>query len=122
MRGIEEHSGDIPVLNLLGHRQEGLLDVCGVLGRRLEEGDVQLIGKFLHNAEQVVHMKQTVFRHTFAALYSTTFLLVKSDLLPTRSLLTPSDAYLSISWSHCLTFVKVSRMDEKWTDQYTTRQ
>lgn len=45
---------------------------------------------------------------TFAAVYSTTFLLVKSDLLPTRSLLTPSDAYLSISCSHCLTLVKVS--------------
>ena len=29
---------------------------------------------------------------TFATLYSTTFLLVKSDLLPTRSLLTPSEA------------------------------
>ena len=57
MRGIEEHSGDIPVLNLLSHRQEGLLNVCGVLGRRLEEGDVQLIGEFLHNAKQVVPMK-----------------------------------------------------------------
>lgn len=29
---------------------------------------------------------------TLATLYSTTFLLVRSDLLPTRSLLTPSDA------------------------------
>ncbi len=45
---------------------------------------------------------------TFATPYSTTFLLVKSDLLPTSSLLTPSDAYRSISWSHCLTFVKES--------------
>lgn len=45
---------------------------------------------------------------TLAALYSTTFLLVKSDLLPTSSLFTPSDAYRSISCSHCLTFEKVS--------------
>ena len=46
---------------------------------------------------------------TFATLYSTTFLLVRSDLFPTNNLLTPSDAYRSISCSHCLTFVKVSK-------------
>ena len=34
---------------------------------------------------------------TFATVYSTTFLLVRSDLFPTNNLLTPSDAYLSIS-------------------------
>ena len=35
------------LLDLAGHRQEGLLDIAGVLGRRLEEGDPEAIGEFL---------------------------------------------------------------------------
>lgn len=46
--------------------------------------------------------------HTFATVYSTTFLSAISLLLPTRSLLTPSVAYLSISCSHCFTLLKES--------------
>jgi hypothetical protein len=46
--------------------------------------------------------------HTFATVYSTTFLSDISDLLPTSSLLTPSVAYLSISCSHCLTLLNES--------------
>lgn len=55
----------------------------------------------------------TKVSQTFATLYSTTFLLVKSDLLPTRSLSTPSEAYRSISWSHCFTLEKVSK---RWSE------
>ncbi len=35
------------LLDLAGHGQESLLDVAGVLGRSLEEGDSQAVGKFL---------------------------------------------------------------------------
>ena len=35
------------LLDLAGHGQEGLLDVAGVLGRRLEEGDAEAVGEFL---------------------------------------------------------------------------
>ena len=35
------------VLDLLGHGQEGLLNVGGTLGRRLEERNVELVGKLL---------------------------------------------------------------------------
>lgn len=45
---------------------------------------------------------------TLATLYSTTFLSDISLLLPTSSLLTPSVAYRSISWSHCLTLLNES--------------
>lgn len=38
---------DSPVLDLLGHGKESLLDVGGVLGRGLEEGDAELVGKGL---------------------------------------------------------------------------
>ena len=37
----------IPVLNLLGHRQESLLDVGRVLRRRLQEGDGELVRELL---------------------------------------------------------------------------
>lgn len=36
-----------PVLDLLGHGQERLLDVCRVLGRGLEQADADLIRKLL---------------------------------------------------------------------------
>jgi len=38
------------ILDLFGHCQERLLNVGSVLRRSLEEGDAQLIGKFLRNA------------------------------------------------------------------------
>ena len=44
---------DVPILDLLGHCQESLLDVSRVLRRGLEEGNVQLIGKFLKGAASV---------------------------------------------------------------------
>lgn len=36
------------LLDLAGHRQESLLDVGGVLGRRLEERDTKAVSEFLH--------------------------------------------------------------------------
>lgn len=35
------------LLDLTGHSEEGLLDVAGVLGRSLEEGNAEAVGKFL---------------------------------------------------------------------------
>jgi hypothetical protein len=98
----------IPVFDLFGHRQERLLDVGSILSRRLKEWDGELIRKFLSRLSNLVARSPSRKGRTLATLYSTTFLLVKSDLLPTRSLLTPSEAYRSISCNHCLTFVKVS--------------
>lgn len=37
----------LPIFDLLGHGQEGLLDIRCILGRGLQERDGQLIGKFL---------------------------------------------------------------------------
>jgi hypothetical protein len=39
--------GHLPILDLFGHGQEGLLDIRCVLGRGLQERDDQLIGEFL---------------------------------------------------------------------------
>lgn len=39
--------GSHALLDLAGHGQESLLDVAGVLGRSLEEGDAQAVGEFL---------------------------------------------------------------------------
>ena len=44
---------DVPILDLLGHCQESLLNVCGVLRRGLKEWDVQLISKFLRDPVSV---------------------------------------------------------------------
>lgn len=41
---------DGPVLDLLRHGQEGLLDVGGLLGRRLEERDGERVGELLGRA------------------------------------------------------------------------
>lgn len=38
---------DVPVLDLLRHSQESLLDVGSVLRRRLQEGDAELVSEFL---------------------------------------------------------------------------
>ena len=45
---------DVPILDLLGHRQESLLNVGSILCRGLEEGDVQLIREFLKDPASVV--------------------------------------------------------------------
>lgn len=37
----------VPVFNLLGHRQESLLDIRCILSGRLKEWDIQLVGEFL---------------------------------------------------------------------------
>ena len=47
---------------------------------------------------------------------STCFLETRSDLLPTSSLFTPSEAYLSISCSHCFTLLN----DSLSVTSYTT--
>lgn len=36
-----------PLLDLASHGQEGLLDIAGVLGRGLEEGDAKAVSEFL---------------------------------------------------------------------------
>lgn len=114
-RGLENDAArkgkHIPVLNLLRHGQERLLNIGRVLGGSLKEGDRELVCELLQNWITVFLASlsnEATGILTLATVYSTTFLLVKSDLLPTRSLFTPSDAYRSISCSHCLTFVKVS--------------
>ena len=44
---------DVPILNLLGHCQESLLNVRSVLRRGLKEWDVQLISEFLKDPVSV---------------------------------------------------------------------
>ena len=44
---------DVPILDLLGHCQESLLNVGSVLRRDLEEGNVQLIGEFLNDPTSI---------------------------------------------------------------------
>ena len=43
-----ERQGILPVLDLLCHCQESLLDIRGILCGCLKEGDGQLIGEFLY--------------------------------------------------------------------------
>jgi hypothetical protein len=43
-------SGAHPLLDLARHCQESLLNIAGILGRRLEEGNSQAISEFLHPA------------------------------------------------------------------------
>lgn len=45
--GVRGGLGTHALLNLAGHGQESLLDVGGVLGRGLEEGDAQAVGELL---------------------------------------------------------------------------
>ena len=49
------------VLDFGCHRHEGLLDVGGVLGRRLQEGNVQLFGVFLMIKHQSNHIYMYLF-------------------------------------------------------------
>jgi len=44
---------DVPILDLLGHCQESLLNVGSVLRRSLEEGNVQLISEFLNDQTSI---------------------------------------------------------------------
>lgn len=56
--GFRVVSGDAAthaLLDLAGHGQEGLLDVAGVLGRRLEEGDAEAVGEFLRRSVSIVY-------------------------------------------------------------------
>lgn len=43
---------DVPILDLLSHRQEGLFDVGCVLSRGLQEGDAELIRELLRNGKE----------------------------------------------------------------------
>lgn len=45
--GVVGGGGPHALLDLPGHGQESLLDVAGVLGRGLEEGDAQAVGELL---------------------------------------------------------------------------
>lgn len=45
--GVVGSSGTHALLDLPGHGQESLLDVAGVLGRGLEEGNTQAVGELL---------------------------------------------------------------------------
>ena len=45
--GVVGGCGAHALLDLAGHGEESLLDVAGVLGRGLEEGDSEGVGKFL---------------------------------------------------------------------------
>lgn len=47
-RGLRAHA----LLDLAGHGKEGLLDVGGVLGRGLEEGNAQAVGELLRTRDQ----------------------------------------------------------------------
>jgi hypothetical protein len=44
---VVRRRGAHTLLDLASHGQESLLDVAGVLGRGLEEGDAQAVGEFL---------------------------------------------------------------------------
>ena len=43
----------LPIFDLLSHCQERLLDIGGVLGRSLQEGNGQLVCKFLQGTDQI---------------------------------------------------------------------
>ena len=61
---------DVPILDLLGHCQESLLNVCSVLRRGLEEWDVQLIGEFLRDPVSVAPNTQRAgFTHLCNAIF-----------------------------------------------------
>lgn len=84
MQHVETHQRYL-VLDLLRHRQKGLLDVDGILGRGLEEGDADRVGKCL----QPLDGGGIKRGHALAAEYSTARLPAKSLLLPTISFATP---------------------------------
>lgn len=81
------------LLDLAGHGQESLLNVGSALRRCLEEGNAKAIREFLCSPSALLsRVLPGKLQRTFATVYSTTFLSAISDLLPTRSLLTPSVA------------------------------
>ena len=90
----EDSRLDSPVFDLLRHGQKGLLYIRGILRRCFKEGDGELVGEVLTDVSDSYKLDQIRrnARRTFAAPYSTTFLLVRSDLLPTSNLFTPSEA------------------------------
>lgn len=91
-----------PLFDLSSHGHECLLDIGSVLGTCLQEGDAQRIRKLLTRREerrrgeggvrgsrpQPTLGGPTQAPPTLAVVLSTTFLVVRSLLLPTRSLLT----------------------------------
>jgi hypothetical protein len=79
-------------LDLPGHGQECLLDIRCTLRGCLKEGDSKAVCKLLWQISASIPLVGTKRRRTLATVYSTTFLSAMSDLLPTRSLLTPSVA------------------------------
>lgn len=115
---VARRRGAHALLDLARHGEERLLDIAGVLRRGLEEGDAEAVGEFLfcvsgaalscvtpqpgHPDAASKEMKARSGKgrgcsavpgyHTFATVYSTTFLSAMSLLLPTSSLLTPSVA------------------------------
>ena len=48
-----EYKLNSPVLDLLCHGQESLLDICRILRRSLKERDSKLIGKFLQQQREI---------------------------------------------------------------------
>lgn len=115
---VARRRGAHALLDLARHGEEGLLDVAGVLRGGLEEGDAEAVGELLFlvsallivcnatawpvpmplprrkagRGERAVRCGSVPGCHTFATVYSTTFLSDISLLLPTSSLLTPSVA------------------------------
>jgi hypothetical protein len=66
---------NVPVFNLLGHCQEGLFNVGGILGWRLQEGNGELIREFLNkpsdkakgrNHSILTDLSHTVFHNLLA--------------------------------------------------------
>ena len=45
--GVVRRRGAHTLLDLASHGEEGLLDIAGVLGGGLEEGNAQAVGEFL---------------------------------------------------------------------------
>lgn len=48
------HKLNLPVLDLLCHGQESLLDICRILRRGLKEWDRKLVGKFLQRHGKLI--------------------------------------------------------------------
>ena len=55
--GVVCRRGAHALLDLAGHGQEGLFDVAGILGGRLEEWDAQAVGELL--LLTVSHLRDT---------------------------------------------------------------
>lgn len=111
------------ILYLGSHRQESLFNIRCVFSWSLQKWNTQLTCVFLIRSKK--NKKFYLFTWnickwkmilTAAVFVSTTFLVVKSHLLPTSNLFTFSQAYRSISSNHCFTL-----LNDSWSVQsYTT--